>query len=45
MVKKNLTQRSLADTMLIDHNALRELDAAHELIDWALLEQQLPGIH
>lgn len=42
---KNLTQRSLADAMLIDHDALKELDAVHELIDWSRLEQRLPGIH
>jgi len=31
--------------MLIDHDALKELDAVHELIDWSCLEQQLSGIH
>jgi len=31
--------------MLIDHDALKEPDAAHELIDWSRLEQQLSGIH
>jgi len=45
MAWKNLTQRSLADAMLIDHDALKELDAAHELIDWSRLQQQLSGIH
>jgi len=33
MAWKNLTQRSLADAMLIDHASLKELDAVHELID------------
>ena len=45
MAWKNLTQRSLADAMLIDHDALKELDGVHELIDWSRLEQHLCGIH
>ncbi|MBQ0721754.1 MAG: IS5 family transposase, partial [Gammaproteobacteria bacterium] len=35
----------MADAMLIDHDAVKELDAVHELIDWSRLEQQLSGIH
>ncbi|MDP0589834.1 MAG: hypothetical protein QS748_11840 [Candidatus Endonucleobacter bathymodioli] len=34
MVWKNLKQRSLEDSMLIDHDAVKELDSVHELIDW-----------
>ena len=45
MAWKNLKQRSLADSMLIDHEALRELDGVHELIDWLPLEQLLSDIH
>ncbi|MDP0588255.1 MAG: hypothetical protein QS748_03260 [Candidatus Endonucleobacter bathymodioli] len=30
MAWKNLKQRSLADSMLIDHDAVKELDSAHE---------------
>jgi IS5 family transposase len=45
MAWKNLKQRSLADSMLIEHDALKELDAAHELIDWFPIEQLLSGIH
>ena len=45
MAWKNLTQRSLADAMLIDHDALKELDGVHDLIDWSRLEQRLSGIH
>ena len=45
MAWKNLTQRSLADGMLIDHDALKELDGVHELIDWSRLEQLLSGIY
>ncbi|MFT5211642.1 MAG: IS5 family transposase [Flavobacterium sp.] len=45
MAWKNLKQRSLADSMLIDHDALRELDDVHALINWLPLEQLLSGIH
>ena len=45
MAWKNLTQRSLADAMLIEHDAVKELDAVHELIDWTRLEQRLSQIH
>ena len=45
MAWKNLKQRSLAEAMLIDHDALKELGAVHELIDWSRLEQQLSGAH
>ena len=31
--------------MLIDHDALKELDDVHELIDWSHLEILLSGIH
>ena len=45
MAWKNLKQRSLADSMLIDHDALKELDSVNELIDWDRLERILQGIH
>jgi len=45
MVWKNLKQRSLADSMLIDHDAVKELDSVYELIDWARLEHHLKDIH
>jgi len=45
MAWKNLTQRSLADSMLIEHEAVKELDDVHELIDWARLEVRLSEIH
>jgi IS5 family transposase len=45
MAWKNLKQRSLADSMLIDHDALRELDDVHALINWLPLEQLLSSIH
>ena len=45
MAWKNLTQRSLAEAMLIDHDALKELDDVHALIDWSRIEQRLSDIH
>lgn len=45
MAWKNLTQKSLADSMLINHSALEELDPVHELIDWSRIEFHLSGIH
>lgn len=41
MAWKNLTQRSLADSMIIDHDVIKELDAVHDLIDWNRLERLL----
>ena len=45
MAWKNLKQRSLCDALLIDHEALQELDGVHGLIDWSRLEQLLINIH
>jgi IS5 family transposase len=45
MAWKNLKQRSLGDALLIDHEALQELDGVHGLIDWSRLEQLLIDIH
>jgi IS5 family transposase len=45
MAWKNLKQRSLADSMMIDHDALRELDEVNEFIDWHRIERLLQGIH
>ena len=45
MAWKNLTQSSLAEAMLIDHDALKELDDVHALIDWSRIEQRLSDIH
>ncbi len=45
MVWKNLKQKSLAESMLIDHAALKELDEVHELIDWSRLEHMLSDIY
>ena len=42
---KNLKQRSLADSLLPAHNALTELDAVHDLVDWSEIESLLPEIH
>ncbi len=45
MAWKNLTQRSLAESMLIEHEALKELDEVNELIDWSRLSHLLRDIH
>ena len=45
MAWKTPIQRSLADSMLIDHDALKELDCINELIHWGRLKQTLQGIH
>jgi len=45
MAWKNLKQRSLADSMMIEHEALKELDSVNELTDWSRLERLLQGIH
>ena len=36
---------SLADSMLIDHDELKDLDCVNELIDWGSLEWVLQGNH
>jgi hypothetical protein len=45
MAWKNLKQRSLVYSMLIEHDSLKELETAHELIAWLPIEQLLSGIH
>ncbi len=45
MAWKNLQQTSFADSMLIDHDALKELDDVHELIEWSRLEKLLADLH
>jgi len=45
MAWKNLKQRSLAESMLIEHEALKELDDVHELITWSRIETLLSDIH
>ena len=45
MAWKNLKKRSLADSMMIEHQALKELDSVNNLIDWTRLERVLQGIH
>jgi hypothetical protein len=32
---KNLKQQSLADALIVEHDAVAELDDAHDLIDWS----------
>ena len=45
MAWKNLQQTTLVDAMLIEHEALKELDDAHELIEWSRIESLLTGLH
>ena len=45
MAWKNLQQTTLVDAMLIEHEALKELDDVHELIDWSRIESLLAGLH
>ena len=45
MAWKNLQQTTLVDAILIEHEALKELDDAHELIDWSRIESLLTGLH
>jgi hypothetical protein len=45
IVWKNLKQWSLADSMMIEYKALKELCSVNKLIDWTRLERVLQGIH
>lgn len=45
MAWKNIKQRSLADSMIIDHDAVKELDSVNDLITWPRIEKLLSGIH
>ena len=45
MAWKNLKQRSLADSLTTEHEALTELDDINELIDWEAIEHLLGNIH
>lgn len=42
---KNLKQQSLADALIVEHEALRELDDVEEIIDWSRIEKKLENIH
>lgn len=45
MAWKNLPQNSFAESMLIDHDALKEHDDVHQLIEWSRLEKLLADLH
>jgi len=45
MAWKNLKQRSLAESMLVAHEAIKELDELNALIDWSRVEAHLADIH
>ena len=44
MAWKNLQQTTWIDAMLIEPEALKELDDVHELIDWSRIESLLIGL-
>ena len=45
MSHKNFNQRSLADSLVSDHEALHDFDDINKLINWKKIEQQLADIH
>lgn len=45
MAWKDLKQHCLAKSMLIEHEALKELDAVYDLMTWSRIENPLSGIH
>lgn len=45
MAWKNLTQTSLADAFIHQHEALTELDELNQLIDWTSIERQMITIN
>ena len=42
---KSLNNNSFAQSMLIEHDAIKELDEVDNLIDWSQIESLLMGIH
>ena len=42
---KNTKQRSLAESMLIEHDPIKELDEIYSLIDWSRIEQLLTDVY
>ena len=45
MAWKNIKQRSLAEAMVVTHEAVKELDELNDLINWSRVEQHLTQIH
>ena len=45
MAWKNIKQRSLAESMLIEHDAIKELDEIYSLIDWSRIERLLADVY
>lgn len=45
MAWKNLKQHSFADSLLVEHYALEELDGVNDLINWQEVEDLLSHIH
>ena len=42
---KNTQQASLADTLVIEHKSLSELDDVHNIIFWPEIEHTLSGLY
>lgn len=45
MAWKNISQRSLTDCLITEHQAIKELDDLHNLVDWKRIEGYLVDIH
>lgn len=45
MAWKNLKQRSLADSLVVTHEAVKELDELNELINWSRVADYLSHLH
>ena len=45
MACKNIKQRSLAEGLVVTHEAVKELDELSDLINWSRVEQDLSSIH
>lgn len=45
MAWKQTGQLSLADSLIVKHKAIEELDDLHDLIDWQRIEHQLRHVH
>ena len=42
---KNLAQNSLADSLLVSHDCIKELDAVHDIIEWKHILNKINHLH
>jgi IS5 family transposase len=42
---KQTTQNSIADSLVVEHKSLSELDDVHNIINWAEIEQTLSNLY